>query len=92
MNLLFSAISLVVCLSTLLSSANGGWVTQVGNICTVMPALSGGDDSGAILDAFHRCGHGGRIVFLDRTYHIERVMNTTGLEDVKVDLYGKLLV
>lgn len=61
--------------------------------CTVQ---SGGsksiDDAPAVLEAFHECGHGGRVVFANTTYHINSVMKTTGLEDCQVDLYGTLLV
>jgi len=37
------------------------------------------------------CGQGGRIEFLNETYWIEKVMNTTGLNDVVIDLRGTLL-
>lgn len=50
------------------------------------------DDTPAILKAFNDCGHGGKILFENTTYHINRVMNTTGLEDVEIDLRGTLLV
>lgn len=61
--------------------------------CTVHPAGSESvDDATAVLEAFHECGHGGRVVFSNATYHINSVMNTTGLKDCQVDLYGTLLV
>ncbi len=50
------------------------------------------DDTPAVLKAFSDCGHGGKILFENTTYHINRVMNTTGLEDVEIDLRGTLLV
>ncbi|KAI9702683.1 MAG: hypothetical protein M1820_006067 [Bogoriella megaspora] len=49
------------------------------------------DDAPAVLDAFDRCGNGGVIVFQNSTYHINSVMNTTGLQDVVVQLQGTLL-
>jgi galacturan 1,4-alpha-galacturonidase len=59
--------------------------------CVVKPSLNGSDDTPAILQAFSSCGKNGRIVFINETYHINTVMNTTGLENVDVDLYGTLL-
>jgi hypothetical protein len=50
------------------------------------------DDAPAILEAFKTCGYGGRVVFLNTTYHVNSVMNTTGLKDCQVDLRGTLLV
>lgn len=62
-------------------------------VCTVVPDKDGGDDSGAVIEAFKTCGHAGRVVFPpNQTYHIEQVMNTTGLSDCTVDLHGYLLV
>lgn len=54
------------------------------------------DTSGAIEAAFQKCGHEqgdsrGRVVFKNETYNIRRVMNTTGLSNVDVDIYGTLL-
>jgi hypothetical protein len=60
--------------------------------CTIQPRKDGSDDSPAILSAFAKCGHGGRVVFLHETYHIARVMNTTGLRDCQIDIQGTLLV
>ncbi|KAJ6532763.1 glycoside hydrolase family 28 protein [Mycena vulgaris] len=59
--------------------------------CTVHPSGNFTDDSPAIVDAFSLCGQGGTIVFLNETYWIEKVMNTTGLNDVRIDLSGTLL-
>lgn len=50
------------------------------------------DDAPAVLKAFDQCGHGGKILFQNTTYHINSVMNTTGLKDCEVDLRGTLLV
>lgn len=61
--------------------------------CVVEPGGSNlTDDAPAILDAFDNCGHGGKVVFLDTTYHVNSVMDTTDLEDCEIDLYGTLLV
>ncbi len=62
-------------------------------ICTVKPGGSNlTDDAPAILKAFRKCGHGGTINFLKKTYYINSVMNTTGLHDCEVNLPGTLLV
>jgi galacturan 1,4-alpha-galacturonidase len=50
------------------------------------------DDAPAIIDAFNTCGHDGRVVFSNTTYHINSVMNTTGLNNCEIDLHGTLLV
>ncbi|KAF9002228.1 pectin lyase-like protein, partial [Hymenopellis radicata] len=62
-----------------------------GQVCIVHPNGDGRDDAPAILDAFRQCGHGGRVEFLNETYHIESVMNTTGLHDCIIDVRGTLL-
>ncbi|KAK7932310.1 glycoside hydrolase family 28 protein [Apiospora marii] len=69
------------------------------NVCVVEPAANGSDSAPAILEAFERCGHNpagdasqrGKVVFKNETYHIQSVMNTTGLCNVDVDLQGTLL-
>ncbi|KAK8085213.1 glycoside hydrolase family 28 protein [Apiospora hydei] len=70
---------------------------QDSNTCIVEPATNGSDSAPAIRDAFARCGHNadandrGKVVFKNETYHIQSVMNTTGLRNVDVDLQGTLL-
>lgn len=54
------------------------------------------DTAGAIEQAFLDCGHEeapnrGRVVFKNETYNVRSVMNTTGLSNVDVDIYGTLL-
>ncbi|CAG9938770.1 unnamed protein product [Clonostachys rosea f. rosea IK726] len=49
------------------------------------------DDAPAVRDAFKKCGKHGKIVFEDSEYHINTVLNTTGLEDVSIDIRGELL-
>ncbi|KAH7360908.1 pectin lyase fold/virulence factor [Rhexocercosporidium sp. MPI-PUGE-AT-0058] len=61
-------------------------------ICTVRPGGSNlTDDAPEILRAFSECGHGGTINFLKETYHVNTVMNTTGLRDCVVNIPGTLL-
>ena len=50
------------------------------------------DDAPLVLDAFARCGRGGKVIFPEGTYFIKSVMNTTGLQDVEIELRGTLLV
>ncbi|KAG2414607.1 hypothetical protein HFD88_003798 [Aspergillus terreus] len=49
------------------------------------------DDAPAIIRAFQQCGRGGKVVFKPTTYHVNSVMNITGLEDVDIDIRGELL-
>lgn len=58
--------------------------------CIVQPGQNA-DDAIAIRQAFTDCGQGGKITFLPQTYHINSVMNTTGLNNVEIDLQGTLL-
>lgn len=61
--------------------------------CTVVAGGSEDiDDAPAIIEAFDDCGQNGNVVFSNTTYHINSVMNTTGLKDCRVDIYGTLLV
>jgi hypothetical protein len=56
--------------------------------CIVEPCRDGLHDAPAIIDAFEICGKNGKVVFLNETYHIESIMNTTGLENCEIDLKG----
>lgn len=64
--------------------------------CIVQPGPNGTDSAPAIIRAFEECGHNNddssraRVVFLNETYVVRSVMNTTGLRDVDVDLRGTL--
>lgn len=61
--------------------------------CIVQPSGNASiDDAPAIIDAFDKCGHNGRVVFLNETYYINSIMNTTGLKNCDVDLKGTLFV
>lgn len=69
--------------------------------CIVHPGPNGTDSAPAIIRAFEECGHNdddssssssrGKVVFLNETYVVQSVMNTTGLRNVDVDLRGTLL-
>ncbi|KAF4308536.1 Glycoside hydrolase family 28 [Botryosphaeria dothidea] len=64
--------------------------------CVVQPGPNGTDSAPAIIQAFRNCGRNegdarGRVVFLNETYTVKSVMNTTGLRNVDVDLQGTLL-
>lgn len=48
------------------------------------------DDVPCIEEAFRRCGHNGKVIFTDHTFHINSVMNTTNLVNVDVILRGVL--
>ncbi|RPD81625.1 pectin lyase-like protein [Lentinus tigrinus ALCF2SS1-7] len=66
-------------------------VRKEGSVCTVLPEGRGGDDSSSIISAFARCNRDASVVFLNETYHVERVMSTHGLRNVTVDIKGTLL-
>lgn len=50
------------------------------------------DDTPAIIEAFNNCGRDGKVSFLNTTYHVNSVMNITGLKNCEIDLQGTLLV
>lgn len=60
--------------------------------CIIETLPDSTDDTPVILDAFKKCGQGGNIIFLNQTYNINTVMNTTSLHDCEIDIYGTLLV
>ncbi|KAF4835613.1 Alpha-L-rhamnosidase rgxB [Colletotrichum tropicale] len=59
--------------------------------CVVPANGDGSDDTPAILAAFDKCKTDGHIVFENVTYHIDQVMKTTDLNNVKIDIRGTLL-
>lgn len=64
--------------------------------CIVQRSPNGTDSAPAIIQAFSDCGHNeaanrGKVVFLNETYTVKSVMNTTGLSNVDVELHGTLL-
>jgi galacturan 1,4-alpha-galacturonidase len=60
----------------------GAWTTPVDKRQT-RP-----DDTPMILSAFKQCGQNGAIVFEEGVYNIRQVMDTTGLRNVTIDIYG----
>jgi galacturan 1,4-alpha-galacturonidase len=68
-----------------------------GCIKTCVVDSSANDTSYAIEDAFRTCGHEtgedrGKVIFKkNETYNVRRVMNTTGLTNVDVEIHGTLL-
>ncbi|OOF91849.1 glycoside hydrolase family 28 protein [Aspergillus carbonarius ITEM 5010] len=82
-------LSLIVPTLSLSDLARNG---QARSQCVVSPSNSSDiDDVPAILDALTTCGSGGRVTFINSTYHINSVMNTSWLNDVEIDLQGTLL-
>jgi galacturan 1,4-alpha-galacturonidase len=73
-----------------------GYVVRDGNDCHLYPeaSLPGAgpmDDVPSIYEAFNQCGHNGRVIFEEGTFHVNQVLNTTGLHDCDVILKGELL-
>ena len=80
-------------LSLLLGSGSAAPVaTSQDSVCTVEPAANGGDSAPAIIEAFEQCGSDGKVVFKNETYNVASIMNTTGLRNCDVEVYGTLLV
>ena len=66
-------------------------VIQLATAETVCEVPSGkSDDTPAIVSAFQRCGQNGKIIFGLGTYRVNKVMKTTGLKNVKIELKGRL--
>lgn len=77
-------------------AVEAGLLEGAGKTCTVQPGPNGTDSAPAIIQAFQECGHNdassrGKVVFLNETYTVKTVMNTTGLSNVDIDLQGTLL-
>ena len=85
---LFSLFALIALLADSVTSR----VRKDGNVCIVIPRRDGGDDSPSILSAFKQCSENASVVFLNKTYHVERVMSTHGLQNVIFDVRGTLVV
>ncbi|CAE6417581.1 unnamed protein product, partial [Rhizoctonia solani] len=77
--------------ASLIGLSKAGTMVKEGSQCTLAPGGEGVDDSQAIVDAFDQCGQNGHVIFQNATYHIERVLNTTGLSNCTVDIQGTLL-
>jgi hypothetical protein len=80
-------------LPTILSVANATSLGGNPKLCRV-PASGTNvtDDAPAIRSAFAKCNHGGKVVFNAPTYYVNSVLNITGLDNIDVDVQGKLLV
>lgn len=90
----FSQASTATCfilLSSLFSIISAHQPHQL-KTCVVEPACDGSDDAPSVVKAFQDCGKNGKVIFKNETYHINSVMNTTGLENCEIDLRGTLLV
>ncbi|KII90376.1 glycoside hydrolase family 28 protein [Plicaturopsis crispa FD-325 SS-3] len=98
MTLSISFMFILLAASTLLNPlarlVSAGSVTKSGSVCTVHPSPSNStspDDAPAIISAFEQCSSDATVVFENATYHIEQIMNTTGLQNVTIDHRGTLL-
>ncbi|WPG97367.1 pectin lyase-like protein [Acrodontium crateriforme] len=70
---------------------DGNWPAR-SKTCVVPSGNSSSvDDGPAILKAFDDCKVDGHIIFQNTTYHINTVMNTTGLKHVDVEVKGRLV-
>ncbi|KAI0688056.1 pectin lyase-like protein [Cerioporus squamosus] len=88
----YSKYLLTLCVGAVLQALSvHSRVDKHGSICTVVPEGDGRDDSSSIVEAFSQCNRDASVVFLNETYHVERVMSTHGLENVAVEVKGTLL-
>jgi hypothetical protein len=60
--------------------------------CTIPANEDGTDDAPAIIKAFKRCKKDSTIIFQNTTYNIGTVMNLKGLDNVRIDIQGRLEV
>lgn len=83
----------VTALFATLLIAQTSLATPSGIKCVIEPSgVNSTDDSPAIVEAFERCGENGNIVFKNETYFVNSVLKFEGLRNVKIDVYGTLLV
>src|SRR5262245_50239001 len=69
------------------------WPTSPQKTCIVKASgTNETDDAPAIRSAFKECRHSSKIIFRPTTYYVNSVLNISGLEDVDVEIQGKLLV
>ncbi|KAF8063563.1 polygalacturonase [Lyophyllum atratum] len=89
----FPGLFFAACLALLgIRIVRAGSVSRRGSACTVHPSSDGiSDDAPAIRRAFELCGKNGSILFDQATFHVESVLQTTGLRNVFIDLPGTLL-
>lgn len=72
------------------------FVVNEGTTCTIYPESLTHmgmpvDDTSSILKAFELCGTNGTVIFTDNTFYVNQIMNTTGLLNCDVELYGELV-
>lgn len=48
------------------------------------------DDSPSILQAFELCGTNGSVIFTENHFHVNQIMNTSGLSNCDISLAGQL--
>jgi hypothetical protein len=87
-------LSTVVLLASIASSATA-YVVNNGTTCYVYPESlthfgQPVDDTPSILHAFELCGTNGSVILENYTYHVNQVMNTTGLVNCDVELHGEM--
>ncbi|CEL08645.1 hypothetical protein ASPCAL11792 [Aspergillus calidoustus] len=58
--------------------------------CTVPATEDGSDDAPAIIKAFKRCKRDSTIIFQNTTYNIGTAMNLKDLDNVRIDIQGRL--
>ncbi|KIW77231.1 hypothetical protein Z517_09677 [Fonsecaea pedrosoi CBS 271.37] len=73
-----------------------GYVVNNGTACYVYPESlthfgEPVDDTPSILQAFELCGTNGSVILTENTFHINQVMNTTGLVNCDVELHGEMI-
>lgn len=85
--------SLALSLGLALSSTAHAGVTKTGsNVCTVTANGNHNDDVPNILEAFHECGNGGKVIFPeDQSYWIATRLNPV-INDVVIEWRGKWTV
>ncbi|KAF2684270.1 glycoside hydrolase family 28 protein [Lentithecium fluviatile CBS 122367] len=84
------------CISILLlialTNITNAYTHRTNKTCTVKASgTNSTDDAPAIRAAFVECGHDGKVVFAPTTYHINSILNISGLSNVDIDIQGKLL-
>ncbi|RDX56268.1 pectin lyase-like protein, partial [Lentinus brumalis] len=90
--MVYSKHLLILCIGAVLQALSvQSRVDKRGHVCTVVPERNGHDDSPSIVSAFTQCKKDASVVFLNETYHVERVLSTHGLRNVTVDIRGTLL-
>ncbi|KAH9825960.1 glycoside hydrolase family 28 protein [Teratosphaeria destructans] len=87
--------ALFLCLSAFISRASS-YVVNNGSTCYLYPESliyhQPVDDSPSIQQAFELCGINGTVIFTaGNTFQINQILNTTNLQNVRVEVEGELL-